>query len=1119
MNLQQTKKFSFSFFLLLLLTAGAFAQVRTVTGQVTDTEGKPVPGVTVVVKGTAGNVITDKEGRYRVQATPEQSIVFSHIAYTIKEVKVAEHPSVDVMLSKADSQMDDVIVIGYGSQRQRNITGSVASVNLTRLTDQPVPTVADALRGQVPGLSISGGGTRPGIAPTISVRQQFNWGKDGGVTNPLIVIDDVIQVDPSTGLSSTDRFNLLDLSEVESITVLRDATAAIYGSRASQGAIIIKTKKGKIGAPKITYSGKFETNNAVSFAKMQNAYEYGVFANRFVRASSNPTPAQLFSDAELERMKSIDYNWLDHAWSAANAMQHSVTVSGGAERATYFMGGSYYTQGANLGVNKFNRYSFRAGSDVTVANGLKFSASLGANNSDLHKSFTKIGISDTYGSQGGEQADFGILQHMPKYIPWSWNINGKDQYVSPSFGPNKVTAIVGNTLLSNTNYFALLNNGSNTSTQTFNYNANFSLAYDIPFIKGLTVKGSYAIQSSNAKTDQAQLPFVLVQNTGGASQDQHLFSDSTKWSSPTINNKQSRASFYSSTGTTQQMNFFVNYDRSFGDHNISIVASGERAKNAYYDNLLFYNTPGLGTYNGTSVTAGTIDPTLTISHKQENGTLSYLGRLNYAYKSRYLFQFIFRSDASSRFAPQNYWGKFPMASAGWVISDEDWFKDNVGFVNFLKIRGSMGITGNDNVKPWKWIQTYNILPGTGMAFGSSGGTLTNGITPDVVPNPNVKWDKNVQHNLGLDFSLLKNRLSVNIDKYWNNYTDLLTDMKGAVGVPWSVGGGFAEQNYSAANSWGEEITVTWKDRIANKVDYSISMNFAIGDNKTTKYFDQPFAYPSVIATRRAVGNSNTNIPFWGFRVWKNTSTGDGILRTNEDIDNYWQYLTDNANKSGVAGAAPSYDGITAKSSMKKGMIAYQDIRGALNADGTYGAPNGVIDNNNPQQDYDLLKKDTRTYGISTNLNFAYKGITLQAQIATSWGGYNTIDWVRNPTSSTTAAIWAQSILANNMYDSTDNPNGKYPNMVAADFGGTGSDASFWKVPSFRMYVRTLSIGYVVPKNLVKRARLDNARVYLSGNNLWDFYNPYPNHYRNMYDGPNVAYPTLRTWALGVNLGF
>jgi hypothetical protein len=152
------------------------------------------------------------------------------------------------------------------------------------------------------------------------------------------------------------------------------------------------------------------------------------------------------------------------------------------------------------------------------------------------------------------------------------------------------------------------------------------------------------------------------------------------------------------------------------------------------------------------------------------------------------------------------------------------------------------------------------------------------------------------------------------------------------------------------------------------------------------------------------------------------------------------------------------------------------------------------------------------------LSFGYAGITLSAQIATSWGGRNTIDWIRNGTSST-ASIWGQPIYLTDMYDAVDNPNGKYPNMAAADFGGTGSDAPFWKVSSFRSYVRTLTIGYTVPKNLVRTARLDNARIYLSGNNLWDFYNPYPNKYRNMYDAPTALYPTLRTWALGVNLGF
>ncbi|MFL5744884.1 MAG: SusC/RagA family TonB-linked outer membrane protein, partial [Niastella sp.] len=344
--------------------------------------------------------------------------------------------------------------------------------------------------------------------------------------------------------------------------------------------------------------------------------------------------------------------------------------------------------------------------------------------------------------------------------------------------------------------------------------------------------------------------------------------------------------------------------------------------------------------------------------------------------------------------------------------------------------------------------------------------------------------------------------------------NVLTLMSGAIGVPISTGGAFAEQNYASFKWWGTEVTATWKDRIANKIDYSVSMNFGIGDNKTLTYFDQPFAYPSTMTTRKGVGQS-TIAPAWGYRTWKQTSTGDGILRTDEDIDNYWNYLTDNAAKSGVANAAPSYRNITSKAGMKKGMVAYEDVRGALDATNkTYGGPNGQVQDD---QDFVILKKNMKSYGIATNLSFSYKGISLGAQILTSWGGLNQIDLVKQSTSSS-VAMWAQPVYLNDMYDDSLNVNGKYPSIASADdFGGNNSD--LWTISSFRMYVRSLSLGYSLPKRIVSRARFESARVYLTGNNLWDFYNPYPNKYRNMYDAPNVGYPTLRTWALGVNLGF
>jgi TonB-linked SusC/RagA family outer membrane protein len=1112
MNLRLTKKFSLSFFL-LLITLGTFAQVREVTGTVTDSEGKPVSGVTVSVKGTAANVVTDARGNYRLMATPEQTIVFTHISFAVKEVKVAQHPTVDVSLTPADNKLDDVIVIGYGTQRQKNVTGSVVTVSPSKLSDMPVATVTEALRGQVPGLSVKDGSTRPGLMPSLSIRQQFNWGKDGGNTNPLIIIDDVIQVDPQNGLSSLDRFNLLDLSEVESITVLRDAAAAIYGSRASQGAIVIKTKRGKAGAPKINYSGKFETMDAISHGKVMNAYEFGVFSNRFGRALPWTNNNWYYSDAELERMKSLNYDWLMNDWRRSNAMQQSIDVSGGSEKATYFVGGSYYNQGANLGSQDYKKYTFRAGTDVTVGGGLKLAATLAANNFDLEKSFTKVNINDGSYGIGGEQMDYSALLHMPKYIPWMQTIDGVDRYIAPALGPHKVGVVNSANSLSNWNYYALLKNGSKTFTNQFGYSANFSLQYEVPFIKGLSAKVNYSIQSSSNKNEQDLLPQSLSLATNLADADHHLY-DSAKYAAPALTRASSRITYDNTTGTTTQMNFFVNYERSFRNHNISAVVSGERVQNTFEDRFQIYDNPVAGVYNGASNTAGALNTSNSFMRRYESGSLSYLGRVSYNYKSKYLAQFVFRQDASSRFAPENYWGFFPSLSVGWVISDENWFKDNVPFVNFLKLRASVGKTGNDNVAPWKWMQLYKIETDKGMAFGNNGGTLTNGITPEVSPNRDIKWDKTIQRNFGIDFSVFRNRLSVTIDKYFNKSTDVLTLMSNAINVPISVGGAFAEENYSDIRWWGTEISATWKDKIAGKIDYSVGMNFGIGDNKTLKYFDQPFAYPSVMSTRRDVGQTN-NYPAWGYVTWKGTSGGDGILRTDEDIDAYWQYLTDNAAKSGVPGAAPYFLGITDKTKMQKGMLVYEDVAGDLNSiDKTYSGPNGAIVE---KQDFQMLKKDTRSYGIATNLSFGYKGITLQAQILTSWGGLNKLDYIKQGTSST-QSLWAQPIYLTDMYDPVDNPEGKYPNLALYDkFGGNNAD--FFTISSFRMYVRSLSVGYALPKAFVRKARLENARVYLSGNNLWDFYNPYPNKYRNMYDAPNTLYPTLRTWALGVNLGF
>lgn len=1097
--------------LLLLISCSllAMAQDITVTGKVTDKEtGNPVEGVTVKVKNHTASTVTNAQGSFTLRVPSSESVLtFTSVGYLLYETK-AGTGTLNISLSQSNSELDEVIVVGYGTQKQRDITGSMASVDMKRVEDLPTRNITESLRGLVPGLNILGSSsTRPGVNATLSVRQQFGLGKDGSSPLPLIIIDDVIQLDPGSGLPSMDQFNLLDPSEVESITVLRDASAAIYGSRASQGAIVVKTKKGKTGRPKISYSGKFEYNDAVSQGKTMNAYQYGIFANRFGRASGW-TSDKFFDSSELERMKSLNYDWLKEAWKPAGAAQNSLNVSGGSDRATYFTSATYYTQSANLGSQDYNRWTFRTGTDVKVVNNLKLSAIVSANNFSNEKSFTKVSLNDGGYTRQAEQTDYVVLSHMPKYIPWQYNVNGVNQYISPALGPNRVqTTPVGQNNITGWNYFGLLNNGSKTTSNDFSYTTNFSLQYDIPFVKGLSVKTTYGLTYSTDNTEQNMLPQTLSVATNTNTTGNHLYDTATTTWFTGVNKTGSRISYTDAIGKIQQYDFFINYDNSFGLHNISAFAAVEKGQQYTEKKVVLYDNP-LSTYNGAYTSAGTLNASNSTVIPTVGANLSYFGRVSYNYDSKYLLQFLFRTDASTKFAPENYWGFFPSVSAGWVISKENWFSKTIPWINYLKFRASVGKTGNDNIKPWRWLQLYAYAADKGFGFGPSGGVLGGSLTPDATPNRLVTWDQTIKQNYGVDAAIFRGRLSVSVDRYLDRISSMLTQVASTVGVPISVGGAAAEQNYSAITTWGTEISATWKDKISKKVDYSIGIVYGTGDNRVDKYIPVAFDYPSKNLKQEGY---STIFPAWGFLTWKGTSGGDGLLRTNADIDAYWQYLTDLATK---AGTAPSYLGITSKSGIKRGMLAYQDLAGQLDANNrSIAGQNGKIEKD---QDYTRLIRKNKGQGFSTNLGFSWKNLSLNAQITTSWGTYNSIDYVKQGTSSG-QIMWAHESYLNDMYDTLDNVNGKWPNLAYYDQNSAPSD--FWQISAFRSFVRSMTIGYTLPKGIASKMRMESLRLTLSGFNLWDFYNPYPDKYRNMYDNSTVDYPTLRTWSLGINASF
>lgn len=398
---------------------------------------------------------------------------------------------------------------------------------------------------------------------------------------------------------------------------------------------------------------------------------------------------------------------------------------------------------------------------------------------------------------GGEQADYGFLLHMPQHVPWQTTIGGQQYYVSPFPNSNKnLGSANANNTIAGWNYFANLNNGSHQISDDNSYNVNASLNYKVAAVKGLSAKVTFSTTRSSSYTEQIQLPYDLVRIRNYETQDNHLLSaaDPSFYNLTTnpqgdylleTNIRNSRVYYNNSDSKSTQGDFMINYDRTFGDHQIGAMIGGEASEIYNTSTRLAYENTSKD-YLGNYATAGTLNASNSTATKVEGATLSYFGRINYSYKSKYLAQFLLRSDASTKFAPEHYWGYFPSLQLGWVMSKEDWFSNNVPWVDFFKIRYSIGKTGKDNLQPWKWVQFYDIIVDKGFQFGDKGGLNGAGLTPRVNPNRDATWDTTVKNNLGFDINVLKNRLSLTADFYYDKTSNMLTDMSSAVEVPFQV---------------------------------------------------------------------------------------------------------------------------------------------------------------------------------------------------------------------------------------------------------------------------------------------------------------------------------------------
>ena len=1032
-----------------------------VSGRVTDESGEPLPGATIAVEGSSKGTVTDSEGNYQLEVPDGSTLTFSFIGFKKQSIQVGNQTVIDVVLSFDDTSLEEVIVVGYGEMRKAHLTGAVESIDAGELENLPTGNLGTALAGRVLGVGVSGGNTRPGGAANLTIRNPISLSKDGGNNTPLFVIDGIIQVG-GDGSNDATQFNNLDPSEVESISFLKDASAAVYGSRGSNGVILVTTKRGKAGVPRISYSGTFGINDEAYRTKMMSAYDFGNYYNIMNGPNgANATPGdenRFFSQDELDHFRNIDYDWLDKAWSTAFNMRHTLNVSGGSEKATYFANVSYYTQNGNLSSLDYDRWNFRAGADMDVANNLKVGLQVGGYYSDLTKTFNKIGNEN-------DENDYKNLLKAPRYVPM---YNG--EY------PVKLPGSTGSKDISNYHFFEI-ERLANLATNTEQFmTVNIYAQYDIPFIQGLQARISHGRNMGADRGTQIGTSYMLYE-FDRLGENRHIY-DGAEMTIGREYLNGDRVYFSNRRSLSQQSNFTLNYSREIGQHNVSALVTVEKAEAETSQEDVWKEKPSQGTTGHFGTAFGNIDGKTNFN---ESGNLSYVGRANWSYSEKYLAEFLFRSDASTKFAPENYWGKFYSGSLGWIISNESFF--NSLSINHLKIRYSVGLLGKDDTRPWQWRQRYTFQGGKGAVFGGNEPTST-GMKMEASPNRDATWSNDFKNNLGVDALFLDNRLSTTVELFYNQGTNLLLERTGS--VPITVGGSIAAENFGEIDFFGYELAVGWDDQRGD-FRYGINTRFSWSDNKVKvgNFNDTDILYPW-----NAQPNKSTDNGVWGYDYM-------GMFKNQADIDAYTeQYDIDQV------------FGVTADQ-LRPGMLYYRDLRGPLQADGTFAAPDGIIDDNDQVQ---LAKRASNHYGYGMTLKFGYKSLSFDCVIAGSFGGWSEMD--RNKlNNSINNAYESAPVFWNNIYDPDLNPEGVYPNPYHENIS-LKPLSSFWEVDGFRMRVRSFSLNYSIPNRLANSLNVSNARVYLSGINPLNLYNPFG--YKDS-EGAFDTYPVLRTFALGINL--
>ena len=1010
---------------------------RKITGKVVDTNGEPVIGAGVLLKGTTSvGTATDVDGSFSLTVPAGSVLVVTSIGFLDQEVTVGNASVLNVVLEPDVNTLEKVVVVGYGTKKISALTTAVATIDDEEVKTTVHTSLAQRLQGKVPGLQIRQNSGAPGeYDAMINIR---------GFGTPLIIVDGVIRL-------STADFQKLNPEDIESISVLKDGAAAVYGMNAANGVILITTKRGAKGRAKFTYDGSMTLASPTNIPKMSNAYQLISMTNDSqVNMGLNP----IYTPEEVENWRlggegyeSID--WYDLVMKEnALSQQHTLSASGGTDAVNYYVSVGYLTDPGLLRNNSvdYDKYTFRSNLTAKVAPNLKAEFDLSgfyeANDKPNHSFFDII-----RGTVGEQPMHHPYANDNPAYLAYVYD----GQVLNPlALADPEVSG-----------YYRSTNKS---------FKATGTLTYEVPFVKGLAIKGIAFYEHGNSTSKSLVKAYRLYDYNS----DNDTYTFTTEQSPTNLN-------LGSSDGNGLMFSAQLLYDRTFAEkHHVSATAVYEQ-RNGWSSSM--GAARDFSVYLLDQLNFGDSEGQRTSAGESESGFKSVIGRLAYDYKDKYFLEYAFRYDGSYRYHPDYRWGFFPVYSAGWRISEEPFIKDNVPFLSNLKLRASYGKVGEDAGSAFQYVGGFSLNSG-GYEF--TNGSWTAGAKAPGLTNDALSWYTSTIMNAGLDLGFFNNELNFALDIYRRNRSGLLAT-RGAA-LPNTFGANLPQENLNKDRTDGLDFAVSYNKRINYDWGVNASANFNFARTKTI-YVEQADFTNSMNKWRGGT------IGRWNDVVWMYQYAGQ--FQDEEDVLN-----------------SPIQDGTLGNARELPGDFKYAD----LNND-------GVIDGNDvvpltwsgtPKMFYGL------TLGANwKNLDFSmlWQGSAKYTVRFTHY--YATMFWNNANMPAYFYDRWHHS----DPFDATSEwvPGAWPASRQQSDVGAMYSESDRWRKDASYLRLKSISLGYSLPHRWINRVGIQNLRVAVSGYNLLticnDFVKPFdPEKIEGAYSAGWV-YPLTRSFNLNLNVTF